>query len=200
MVPEEQAEPEETAIPSRSSAIRAVCALIPGTANCSVLATRPAAFSPKMMVSGQIALRPLSSRWRRRRQPPRLALEVAHGFRHRGAEAGNADEILGAAAPVALLAAAETGAADVQLVAAEDQRADAHGTADLVRRHARRSAPNSLDIEQDLAKRLHRIDVQQRRPRHAPARPPRAPAGSRRSRCWPPSAPPAALAPLPAAA
>src|SRR3954452_4252754 len=35
-LPEEQAEPEETAIPSRSSAIRAVSAFMPGTANSVV--------------------------------------------------------------------------------------------------------------------------------------------------------------------
>ena len=69
--------------------------------------------------------------------------------------------IFGAAAPVALLAAAETGATDVQLVAAKHQRANTHGAADLVRRNAQKIGPQLLDIEQDLAKRLNRIDVQQ---------------------------------------
>ena len=141
MVPDEQAEPDETATPSRSSAIRAVCALMPGTANCSVLAHPRRAFSPKMMVSGQIALQAAFQPLAQRRKPLPLALEVAHGLRDRGAEPGDADDILGAAAPVALLAAAEAGAADVQPVAAEHQRADAHGTADLVRRHRQKIGP-----------------------------------------------------------
>ena len=126
MVPEEQAEPEDTAIPSRSSAIKAVCALIPGTANCSVLAHACGAASPKMIVSGQIVAQAGLETLAQAGKPPRLAVEVAHGLRHRGAEPGDADDILGSAAPVALLAAAEAGAADMQPFAAEDQRADAH--------------------------------------------------------------------------
>src|SRR5258708_33334147 len=51
-LPDEQAAPEETAIPSRSNAITAVSAFIPGAANRVVLGGRSAA-APQMTTSGE---------------------------------------------------------------------------------------------------------------------------------------------------
>jgi hypothetical protein len=59
-LPEEQAAPEETAMPSRSKAMNAVSAFMPSTANNVVFGRRPAA-SPKRTVCGEIALRPDSN-------------------------------------------------------------------------------------------------------------------------------------------
>ena len=51
-LPEEQAEPDETAMPLRSKAIMAVSALTPGTANSVVLGSRGAS-APKITTSGR---------------------------------------------------------------------------------------------------------------------------------------------------
>jgi hypothetical protein len=62
-LPEEQAAPEETAIPSSSKVMTAVSAFMPSTPNNVVFGRRPAA-SPKMTACGEIALRPDSNRLR----------------------------------------------------------------------------------------------------------------------------------------
>src|SRR6266481_4417473 len=62
-LPDEQAAPEEMATPSRSNAMTAVSAFIPGTANSVVLGSRSAA-APKITTAGEAALRPASSRSR----------------------------------------------------------------------------------------------------------------------------------------
>ena len=65
-LPEEQAAPEETAMPSRSKAMTAVSAFMPSTANNVVFGRRPAA-SPKITACGEIVLRPGSNRLRNAR-------------------------------------------------------------------------------------------------------------------------------------
>ena len=146
MVPDEQAEPEDTATPSRSSAIRAVCALIPGTANCSVLGTRRGAclaendgFRPDRRAG------PAPGAGAAPQALP-FALDVAHGLRDRRAEAGDPDHVLGAAAPVALLAAAEAGAMrKCSSLARQNQaRRRPSGPPILCAEIARRSAPSAL--------------------------------------------------------
>lgn len=59
-LPDEQAAPDETAIPSRSKAITAVSAFMPGSANKVVFGSR-AALSPKITACGVIAFSPASS-------------------------------------------------------------------------------------------------------------------------------------------
>ena len=66
----------------------------------------------------------------------------------------------------------------------DDQRAGALQSADLVRRERQIIR---IDIERDLAGRLHRIDEQQRPALRAQVLRPHRAAGSRRSRCSPPS-------------
>ena len=61
--PDEQAAPEDTATPSRSKAMTAVSAFMPGTENSVVLGSR-AASAPKMTAFGAMALIPASSRSR----------------------------------------------------------------------------------------------------------------------------------------
>src|SRR5262245_66463267 len=61
--PDEQADPDETAIPLRSKAIIAVSAFTAGTANEVVLGSR-GAFAPKITACGVTALMPASSRSR----------------------------------------------------------------------------------------------------------------------------------------
>src|ERR1700732_2150735 len=68
-LPEEQAEPEDTAIPARSKPITAVSALRPGTVNSVVLGSRGAP-SENTMAPG-VSRRPLSSRFRS--PPSRMA-------------------------------------------------------------------------------------------------------------------------------
>ncbi len=54
-LPDEQADPEDTATPARSSAITAVSALTPGTEKADVLGSR-ATFAPKTVTPGEISM------------------------------------------------------------------------------------------------------------------------------------------------
>src|SRR5664279_3500131 len=63
-LPDEQAEPEDTATPLRSKEIIAVSAFMPGTAKSVVLGKRGAP-CPKMIARGAIALMPASTRSRK---------------------------------------------------------------------------------------------------------------------------------------
>src|ERR1035437_1122122 len=67
-LPDEQAEPEETAIPLRSKAIIAVSAFMPGTVNSVVLGSR-GALPAKITACGVAALRPASNESRSATMP-----------------------------------------------------------------------------------------------------------------------------------
>src|SRR5262245_28034231 len=82
-LPEEQAAPEDTATPSRSKAMTAVSAFMPGTANRVVFGSRSTP-APKMTTSGVAALRAVS---RRSRSPAVCALSAARPARAAAAAA-----------------------------------------------------------------------------------------------------------------
>ena len=73
-LPDEQAEPDDTATPSRSSRISSVAAARPGTAKASVLGSRGAA-APNTTASGAAPATVASQASRKRRQPRRLVLQ-----------------------------------------------------------------------------------------------------------------------------
>ena len=106
-----------------------------------------------------------------------------------GAERRDRGDILGAGAAAALLsAAADQRIGEVNALVALDQRAGALRAADLVRAERQQVGAERRDVERDAARRLHGIDMQQAAvAMHDLGRLAR-PAGSRRSRCSPPSA------------
>ncbi len=131
-LPDEQAEPDDTATPSRSKPITSVSALPPGIATSVVLGSRSAS-APKITASGreraQAVLQPLAQRghvtdFRGERGP--------HG-RRRGAERGDCRDVLGARARAALLTAPlDHRIGEMQRLVALDQRARALRAAQLM--------------------------------------------------------------------
>ncbi len=133
-MPDEQAEPDETATPARSSAISSVAAAMPGAAKASVLASRGAS-APKTTASGRrlahARLQPIAQPG----EPRRFALDFGGGESRRGAEAGDRGDILGAGARAALLtAAAQQRRLDGEVGSHRDHRAHALRAAEFVRR------------------------------------------------------------------
>ena len=159
-LPEEQAAPEETAIPSRSKAMTAVSAFMPGTANSVVLGSRSAP-DPKMITSGEIAFSPASSLSRSAPMWARSCSKPARAAAAARAEAGDRRHVLGAGAGAALLPAALDQRLEVERLAALDERADALGGADLVPRQRQKIGAESADITRDSPAGLDRVDVQQ---------------------------------------
>ena len=173
-MPDEQAEPDDTATPSRSKAISAVSAVSPGTAKSVVLGSRGAA-APKITASGRRRLRPASSSSRKR--------AMRRGVGRIGRSAGRAaapNPAMAAtfsvpARSAALLAAA----ADQRRRQCECRRARTSAPAPcgppiLCADERQRSAPSASMSAGDAARRLHRVDMQQCRRRHARCRRPRA--------------------------
>src|SRR6266566_227226 len=158
-LPEEQAAPEETAIPSRSNAITAVSAFIPGTANRVVLGSRSAA-APKMTTSGEAALRRASSLSRSAAMRALRAKPVAR-CRCRRAEARDGGHVLGAGPQVALLTAAlDQRIEEVKRPRSPNERADALGGADLVPGQGQKISPEGVDIAGNSTRGLDRVDMQ----------------------------------------
>ena len=141
------------------SAMTAVSALRPGTANSVVLGGRSAVGSEDDRL-GRWPRRPASSRSRSAACAP-LGGEASLRGRRGSPEPGDAGHILGAAASAALLAAAGDERRASDRLVAPDQRADALGPADLVRRHRHKIGAQRLDIAGNPARRLDRIDMQQ---------------------------------------
>ena len=104
-MPDEQAAPDDTAMPSRSKEMTAVSAFMPSAAKRVVFGSR-SAVAPKITAPGVTALRPVSSLSRKREHMVRLGGTLAaHGGRSR-AECGDAGDIFRAGTQAALLAAA----------------------------------------------------------------------------------------------
>ena len=181
-LPDEHAEPAETAMPSRSNAITAVSAEMPGTAKSVVLGSR--SVSP-----------PDDLRLRRNRQNLPLELgpqgrdpahigQMVDGMPRCNAKPDYGSHIFGAGAPAPLLPAARQKRARAATPRRRGQarrrpagRRACAPTKRGNRRRARRYRPG-----------CGRAPARRRRKhsRHAPSRGarPRRPGGSRRSRCW----------------
>ena len=100
---------------------------------------------------------------------------LADDFRRSGAEADDAGNVLGAAAPATLLAAALDEGRQIDAVA-HDQGADAARSAELVRGNDQRVGAELGEVHRQAPGRLHRVDVQRRRRARAPTRRPPRPA------------------------
>ena len=142
-LPEEQAAPEDTATPSRSRAITAVSALMPGTANSVVLGSRSTAGAEdddRRRDRLEAGFEPVAQRRHGGALLARARSRAAAAAAPKPAIAGH---ILGAGAGAALLAAAADQRLEVQRLVAPDQRADALGAADLVRQKASEDPPRA---------------------------------------------------------
>ncbi len=183
-LPEEQAAPELTMMPSRSSAITAVSAATPGRAKFEVLASRGAS-APKIATYGIAAFSSCSKPLRR--PAIRCASRAEIGGRPRPRRSRRCAAMFSVPARRRFSCPPPKICARKRRCRVHDQRAHALRPAQLVRRD-----DHVIGLAQrHLAGGLHRID-------HATARPPPASgreslpaAGSRRSRCWRPSRPPA---------
>ncbi len=163
--PEEQADPDERAIPSRSKAISAVSALSPGMANAKVFGNRRVP-APKTTASGATARRP-DSAWplslSRRSASSRMA---AQGPCRRSSEAGGGRDVLrpGPEAPL-LPAAPDQTLADLDPVRRQDHGPDPLGTAELVGGEGQdvRAGVRALDKfpQGQLAGGLDGVDMEQ---------------------------------------
>ena len=183
-MPDEQAEPDDTATPSRSKAMTAVSAFRPGTANRVVLGSRSALRAE----DHDLGRRRPEARFEpvaQRRHARASAASSRARRRGRRAEAGNAGHILGSRPQPALLPAAPDQRLGDMDVAAPDQRADALADRrSCARRCVIRSAPSVVDITRDSARPPAPRRHAARRPPHARCRRPARPAERRRSRCW----------------
>ena len=185
-LPDEQAEPDETATPARSSAIRAVSALMPGTANSVVLGSRAARRAENRRPRARCCRSPASSR-------SRSARHVAGTPRPRPAArpraaapkpAMPATFSVPAAAAALLAAALEQRIGDMQRSRRLDQRADALRAADLVRRQRQKIGAERVDIERNSPGAWTASTCRSPPAACTSVGRRRRPAGSRRSRCW----------------
>ena len=131
-LPDEQAEPEDTAIPPRSKPITAVSALSPGTVNRVVLGNRGDLLGKhdhvrRLLQAGLKAV-PQAP------QPGCIAFQGGHGSPHGSAKGRDPRDILGAGPAAQLLTAATQQRLQPLHVLGQNQRTDALGAADLVRR------------------------------------------------------------------
>ena len=147
-LPDEQAEPEETAMPSRSKAISRVSANMPGWAKQVVLGSRSASL-PKITASVKRFLKMVPQ-----------GFDIQMSFLRHGGKAGNAGEILGAGAAAQFLAAAMNERIKRQAVA-HDKRAGAHWAAELVGGDGHQIDAEQAKIDRDLAEGLNRIGMNQ---------------------------------------
>ena len=157
-LPEEQAEPEETATPARSKPITAVSAFSPGTVN-SVVFGRRGTVSEKMIAPGclaQPAFQPVSQAF----EASGLLHQAAHGSRYRRSEPGNSRYVLGSRPASPLLTTAAQQRLKPRQALGQHQRTDALGATDLVRRKRHQISIQYIDIKRYFSERLNRVDVQ----------------------------------------
>ena len=131
-LPDEQAEPDDTAIPSRSKPITAVSAFSPGTVNSVVFGSRGTSSREHDHARGllQAGLEPVAQAL----HAVGVAFQGGHGGPRGSAKARNARDILGSGPAAQLLSAAAQQRLQPLHALGQHQRADALGTADLVRR------------------------------------------------------------------
>ena len=177
-LPEEQAEPEDSATPSTSKAATMVSAERPGRAKAIVLPTR-AASQPNMATSGAISSTPACNMSRKPASRPVSSTREASAF--------------AAAAPKPAMAATfsvpprkprscpppRTSALGSEIAPNGGERARALGTAELVARQEKQVGARRVEGAIDAAITLNRVANQQHRRRHEPAPPLPRPAESR---------------------
>ena len=158
-LPDEQAEPEDTAIPPRSKPITAVSAFSPGTVNRVVLGSRGTP-SENTIIPG-VCFEALLKAVPQALQPGCIAFQGGHGGPHGSAERRDARDILGAGPAAQLLTTATQQRLQPLHVLGQNQRTDALGAADLVRRKRDQIGLHRFDIKRYFSQRLDRVDVQQ---------------------------------------
>ena len=182
-LPDEQADPEDTAIPPRSKPITAVSALSPGTVNRVVLGRRGTSSENTIMSRSllQAGLKTVSQA----PQPGCIAFQGGHGGPHGSAECRDPCDVLGAGPAAQLLTTATQQRLQPLHVLGQNQRTDALGAADLVRRKRDQIGLHRLDIKRyfSQAPGLHRHAAA--RLLHARCQRLRRPVEARRSRYWP---------------
>ncbi len=187
-LPDEQAEPDETATPCRSSAISSVSAENPGTAKQLVFGEARGRHLRRSTTSSRKARSRISSVSRRRQTLASSSDAVASSAA--APNPAKPDHILSAGAHAALLPAA----ADQRPVEApavrEDDSAGPLRTAELVAGDEGGIGAALGKIERNASGDLNGIADQQPARIRARFQPPLGAAASRRSRCWRPAAPP----------
>ena len=182
-MPDEQAEPEDTAIPGEIEADHGGFGLQAGNREQGGI------WQPRHVVREhddarglpQARFKPISQRF----EADGIALQRRHRGLRRGAEAGNARDVLGPGPAPQFLAAAAQQWLEAQQPSARTNGADALGAADLVRRKRHQIGTHHTDIESYFTERLDRVDMQQAAGGMDDLGRLRAPAASRRFRCWP---------------
>ena len=183
-LPEEQAEPDDTATPARSKAISAVSALRPGTAKAQVLGSREAP-EPKTTASGAICLSRASAS---SRSAPSRADSNATVRATRSAATPKpaiaATFSVPARRPLSCPPPRRSRVGHVDRSGVEDDGAHSLRAADLVRREGMTSTPSAarLDRQSSPPPEPHRCASS--RPARARSRQPRRWAESSPSRCW----------------
>ena len=180
-LPEEQAEPEDTATPPRSSAIISRSALTPGMLNALVLGSRgrPA---PKITASGASHSSAASNRSRSCAET-RCTDFRQGGFRG-GPEGRNGGHVLRTAPQAPLLSTAAHQRLELQILAQHDSGARSRQAAELVPRQKHDVGPESR--RRRYVPRPGRRRTPARPHGHERCRPPLARAEARRFRCWRP--------------
>ncbi len=177
-MPDEQAAPDETAIPSRSKAITAVSAFMPGTAKRVVLGSRSALMAENDGLRRdrlQPGFEPIPQRQHMRGLGFALAARRGRG----GAESGDAGDIFGTGAQPPLLAAA----ANERIGEGECRRCERTSAptpfepADLVGRERQQIGAERADIARRCVRRPAPHRHEAGRPPHARSRQPPRPAG-----------------------
>ena len=182
-VPDEQADPVDTAMPSRSSAISRLSASTRSKLMLVVFGTRGVAraVDGRARHAAQDA-RPRADRAARAtRAASARELRAARAARRR--PAGDRRHVLGARAAVALVLAAGDDRQQAR-AALDPQRAGALRAVELVRRQRQQVDAERPHVDRNLAGRLHGVGVQQRAVLVRDRARARRSAGSCRSRCW----------------
>ena len=160
-MPDEQAAPDDTATPSRSKAMTAVSAFMPGAVNSVVFGSRSAP-APKIVALGEIVVQPGFEQVSQRQHVSGLGCALTASGGSGSAECGDAGDILGAGAqPPLLAAAANERIGQMNVVAASNERADALRPADFMGRQRQQIRAERSDVAIDASRRLHRIDMEQ---------------------------------------
>ena len=157
-LPDEQAEPEDTAIPPRSKPITAVSAFIPGTVNSVVFGSRGTSLRKHNHSRRlpQTLLKAVSQAL----QPGCVVFQGGHGSPNGSAKGRNSRDILGAGPAAQLLTTATQQRLQPLNALGQNQRTNALLAADLVRGKRDQISLHRIDINRYFSKRLDRVDVQ----------------------------------------
>ena len=158
-LPDEQAEPEDTATPARSKPITAVSAFRPGTVNSVVFGSRGTLGSEHDDAGGlpQAAFEPVPQGF----DANGVISKRGHGGLCGSAKAGNPGNVLGSCPAAPFLTAAAQQRLKSRQPLGQNHGADPLGAADLVRRKRHQIGTYHIDIKRYFSERLDRIDMQQ---------------------------------------